>query len=238
MFQIYDLNNWLRIQIESDMTGQVLRNMWVGINTSPLPQLWVADGANGNERRRRLYPDYKKTRKSAGESIYKTFDLFKKLLRHGPATCWFCEVPGYEADDTIAALVDQLKIPQYYLFSTDRDLSQLPGAILTYTPKVPCGEIRLFKTMVGDPSDNLKGIPGFGKGKWAQLTAFDKTAIMLSLETQVALPSPYNKWEKELRLGWELTGFMKPSPIALTSNLSPGDGNHAAGEALLQEWLL
>lgn len=102
----------------------------------------------------------------------------------------FFEVPGFEADDVIGTLAQQivkgkqptLKKIQVVIVTGDRDIMQLVGPrVKVYAPVRGLSEAELFdqekvfqkmgvepgqivdyKGLVGDPSDNYPGIPGVG----------------------------------------------------------------------------
>lgn len=102
--------------------------------------------------------------------------------------------PGYEADDIIGTLAKQASRAGYdvQVFSSDKDLLQLVDQnitvnllkkgmkeVATFNPKSLFDEYQLtheqmidLKALMGDPSDNIPGIPGVG----------EKTAIKLLQE--------------------------------------------------------
>lgn len=91
----------------------------------------------------------------------------------------YLEVENYEADDYIASIVTNKK-NQYIIVSTDSDFLQLVNSYThLYVPRgkksilydeslvyekyhVTPSNYILFKALVGDKSDNIKGIPGIG----------------------------------------------------------------------------
>lgn len=88
------------------------------------------------------------------------------------------EAVGYEADDYIASLCEALVGYNKIIVSTDKDFLQLvtdstlaynPIADIIYTPEkvfekfqVTPTQIIDYKTLVGDASDHIKGVPGIG----------------------------------------------------------------------------
>lgn len=162
MLHLYDANNHFRRLLETDRSGLVFRNALA------LPGIWVWDAPDGNELRRRHYPRYKTNRPPLKEDLRQGLRLMRKLLS-AAGRCQVC-VPGWEADDVIASIA-RIAGGEVTVHSTDRDLRQLaliPGVTVTATPMpgVEDRDIRLYKTLVGDPSDGIRGVPGFGRKAW------------------------------------------------------------------------
>jgi hypothetical protein len=116
-------------------------------------------------------------------------------LQHTPALQ--VEVPRFEADDVIATLVRKFPREKKFIVSNDADLRQLlvvPNTEIEAkepTFAVEPEHIRLFKTFVGDYSDNIPGVPGFGKKTWTEV---DKAALAKALNTYFSKHDP--QWEK------------------------------------------
>lgn len=108
---------------------------------------------------------------------------------------------GYEADDIIFSVVCQYlnKYSEIKIMTADNDMLQLvcdkvsinlykAGNKIPYTnvsmgnvtgmlsnmynAEIPYGAYPLYKATVGDSSDNIKGITGFGNSGWGELLAF------------------------------------------------------------------
>jgi len=135
--------------------------------------------------RAEMYPAYKATRKEPPEELQVQMDYFAKIVR---GMGWpVIAVPGVEADDVIATLVDQARAKDWevVIYSADKDIMQMVGEGVTmidalrqttYTREevikkmgVPPEKIPDFLALVGDTSDNIPGIRGVG----------DKTAAIL-----------------------------------------------------------
>jgi DNA polymerase-1 len=137
--------------------------------------------------RHELFPDYKAGRKEHEPSLMDQIDQAICLLF---ATCDCVSVAGFEADDIIATVVADRGNDKVVIASTDKDLRQLlVDGEVTILRKWNNGEPewftakRLFEeyglvpeqwidwlTLVGDASDNIKGIDGIGeKGATALL---------------------------------------------------------------------
>src|SRR6478609_4216051 len=157
----------------------------------------VFDHKGGRNFRAEMYADYKAHRKEAPEELSVQMEYFPKIVN---GLGWPClAVPGVEADDVIATLVERAKEKgwEVVIYSADKDIMQLIGDHVTmidalhqktYTREevikkmgVPPEQIPDFLALVGDTSDNIPGIKGVG----------DKTAAGLlekygDLETLIA----------------------------------------------------
>jgi len=112
---------------------------------------------------------------------------------------------GFEADDVIGTIVNKVPVDQVLIVTGDRDILQLVNKkIKLYMPGkglsdakvfgknetiekmgVPPEQIVDYKALVGDPSDNYKGVPGIGP----------KTAVKL-LEDYKTLDNIYKNLDK------------------------------------------
>ena len=146
----------------------------------------VFDDKSGKKTfRAEMYADYKAHRKETPEELQVQMEYFPKIVR---GLGWPClAVPGVEADDVIATLVEKAKKKgwEVVIYSADKDIMQLIGDGVTmidalrqttYTRDevikkmgVPPEKIPDFLALVGDTSDNIPGIKGVG----------DKTAATL-----------------------------------------------------------
>jgi len=144
----------------------------------------------GNRYREILSSDYKKDRKAksakqaeempeVGLAIRASQDAVKELL-HSLGVLQ-CSVAGTEADDVLAYLSENL--PGYkIIYTVDGDLTALISPTtsvylkcepqkayikgdLTILPR----HVTLFKSIVGDSSDGIKGISGMGPAAWNTL---------------------------------------------------------------------
>jgi len=173
MIDIYDGNNIMRRQFEKHDWGAPLMSLRQRyeqqLAAAPGTQIWVWDGREHNERRRELYPPYKMNRTPAGEDIWSQVRLWRELLGYTSATQ--IEVHGWEADDVIGTLVR--KMPgRARVHTNDMDYGQIAHLCTLNGVKMKDVEpkwIALYKAMCGDASDNIKGIPGFGPGRWASM---------------------------------------------------------------------
>ena len=128
--------------------------------------------------------DYQAHRPEMDDQLSPQFPLIQKAL-HAMAIPIY-DKAGYEADDligTISAIVHkQLAISEIIIVTGDRDILQLVNdKVVVYLPAnglstgqvmdtkavkekmgVNPSQIVDYKALVGDPSDNYKGVPGIG----------------------------------------------------------------------------
>jgi len=174
---IYDGNNWFRRRIETDMEGKAVSSCFFEVQNSPSFPIVVWDGFNSRKKRKEIYPEYKASRKAAGESIYDSQDMLAKLLEFGKGLS--IRIPEFEADDVIAYLARRYGDAGHEIFieSNDGDLAQLGFPLATSKNHGPPQWIALNKTLVGDSSDNIPGAKGFGKGTWEKLSEQDMQTL-------------------------------------------------------------
>lgn len=135
--------------------------------------------------RNEIYPDYKAHRPPPPEDLRPQFDLIRKATEAFGVPA--LELPGWEADDLLATYA-RLTVEQggtCTIISSDKDLMQLvrPGVTLKDPLKQkPIGEAEVEKkfgvrpeqvvdvqALMGDPTDNVPGVPGIGPKGAAQL---------------------------------------------------------------------
>lgn len=153
------------------------------LEASPKDLILVYESGNSKGPRQAMYHQYKNGSSSTKSPLaYKHFaelrDRFIKVYRDYGAIAVTQE--RIEADDIIARLTQNL--PGYIAVQTvDNDLMALAGnnprggyvdvitAAGTSVNKYgdfPLKDITIYKSMVGDSSDNIKGIKGFGEKAW------------------------------------------------------------------------
>lgn len=179
MTLIYDVNNWIRVKLSTDGDQLTINNFWSEVlykSQQGEIQIFVSDGFNSCKKRKEIYPEYKAKRKPADVSIYDGINFFKNLLRHAPKNVFYIELPEVEADDVIAHIVANAHfygLPKpIEIISTDKDLTQLlvyDGVTTLAKAPVEPELVHLYKTLVGDSSDNIPGVPGFGPSAWHKL---------------------------------------------------------------------
>lgn len=153
-------------------------------NATPIDLVFVREGMNSKFPRIAIYKDYKNKVDSRPAEAYTEFgklreqicDTFRNL-----GSIVICQ-DNVEADDVIAWVAQNLR-EDMVIDTNDNDLSVLQGVnahgykITTYIGGeenvnkyglFPAKYITLYKSMVGDASDKIKGIPGFGAAAWIE----------------------------------------------------------------------
>jgi len=145
------------------------------------------DGPVEKLQRKKLYPDYKVTRKPMPEDLPAQIDRICRIVQAMGIPILFVE--GYEADDVMATAAERLASEQLrvVLISRDKDLDQLVNDnVVLYDPMknqtITAADIETEKgyppskavevqTLMGDSIDNIPGIAGVGPKKAAGLIA-------------------------------------------------------------------
>ena len=247
---IYDSNNWVRVQLEKDFSGLGMRLCWSEATKQDGElKIFVFDGVNGNALRRALYPDYKKTRQLPLDSFFENLTFFKELLRNAPSNVAVAEHYGYEGDDVIWTLCKMFSASPkpITIMSTDKDLTAIPNTVVPMANQDFCQKkyVHLYKTLVGDPSDNIKGVKGFGKGSWDKLTDMEKDDLIRwfssGLSDDLTLSVSPKLWDiirrqdsAETLRNWTITGFFDVPNLELKF----GDGHTEIAEQKLKELLI
>lgn len=255
MIRIYDGNNYYRRLLESNPTGLTAREVLTDTLACTDVQIWVWDGLHGNAKRRELYPDYKANRKPVRTDIYAGFETVREVLRHTSA--FQISIPGYEGDDVISTLAQRYAKSgnQVSVYSTDFDFIQLTGR---YRSQIFCGAklkahisgelVRHYKTWVGDPSDNIRGIPGFGDVTWQRtdkqvIQHVTSDVISGSFTPSESLSTKVNTWlsdpenQKLFRVYWDIIGFYDVPEILIDEHLVVGVPNYEAADTYLKQWM-
>ncbi len=128
--------------------------------------------------RNKLYADYKAHRPPAPEDLVPQFPLVREATRAFGVPC--LELPGYEADDLIAAYACKVRDlgGEAVIVSSDKDLMQLVGdrvSMLDTMKNVRIGRAEVIEkfgvppdkvvdvqALCGDSVDNVPGAPGIG----------------------------------------------------------------------------
>jgi DNA polymerase I-like protein with 3'-5' exonuclease and polymerase domains/5'-3' exonuclease len=175
----YGFQTWLNMYYD-----EVLR-----VVESPINIIAVLDA--GNQYRKGLFPDYKKKRGEVehdpveSEQKDRCMVLVKEFLVSQGVP--LVKLPGQEADDVIAFLVENLK-GEKVVYTKDNDIVALADRAhimvsLIPTPSylykcqdkektiidVPPSCITVFKSLVGDSSDGYGGVSKFGPKAWLSL---------------------------------------------------------------------
>ena len=208
-------------------------------DNAPKRMVVVFDDKTGVKTfRAEMFPAYKATRKEPPEELQVQMDYFSKVVR---GMGWpVITVPGVEADDVIATLVNQARAQDWevVIYSADKDIMQMVGDGVsmidalhqkTYTREevikkmgVPPEKIPDFLALVGDTSDNIPGIRGVG----------DKTAAILldkygSLENlivenpvvpRIQIKQPFGDPEQleRIKISRQLVELRRDVPLPMT----------------------
>lgn len=149
--------------------------------------------------RNKLSEEYQAQRVEVDEGLISQFSKARETLTAFGIK--YFEKPGFEADDVIGTVTSRVEGVESIVVTGDRDLLQLINSkTKLFMPTngvlngklfgdketiekmgVPPTQIVDYKALVGDPSDNYKGVPGIGP----------KTAISL-LEEYKTLNNIYN----------------------------------------------
>ncbi len=154
--------------------------------------------------RNKLYDQYKAHRPPAPEDLVPQFPLVREATRAFGVPC--LELPGYEADDLIAAYACNVRDAggEVVIVSSDKDLMQLVGPKVTMldTMKTPNLWIRAeqvfdkfgvtpdkvvdVQALCGDSVDNVPGAPGIGiKTASALITEYGDLDTLLARATEI-----------------------------------------------------
>ena len=157
---------------------------------NPTKVIVAWDSKSSTSKRRAIYEDYKAGRVKPGEDFYTQIPLLEALIHD---LGWnFVELPDYEADDIIGTLSKQADDAgdwETYIISSDLDMLQIVDSnthmwrILkgfTNIEEINVAEIEQkygikksqfldLKSLKGDSSDNIPGVPGIGEKTAAKL---------------------------------------------------------------------
>ncbi len=185
--------------------------MFEKIITSDTTHALVAFDTKEPTKRHLSYEGYKAGRVKMPEELAMQIPMIYEYIELSGVNLYF--KGGYEADDIIGTLAKQMSQKGYdvEIFSSDRDLLQLVDDKITvnllkkgmkevarFDPKSLFETYELtheqmidLKSLMGDPSDNIPGIPGVG----------EKTAVKLLKEYQTLENILAHKHEIKGKLG-------------------------------------
>ena len=191
--------------------------------------------------RKEKYLEYKAQRPAApSELISQIIEAHNIFPAFGIKTF---EKPGFEADDLIATLAEKFKREndlQIVILTGDRDTLQLVvgdkvvvrtfktgvSETVTYDEKAVVGKYGLeprqlvdYKALIGDPSDNIKGVPGIGP-KTAEeiLRRFDTLEnAYKNLASDQKLEKRLGPFQKEAELSKDLVTLERSVPVDIGS---------------------
>lgn len=245
----------IRAALNFDPFNRTAMDLRLRYNGAKPSEIWIWDGARHNDRRQAVYPAYKAQRAPLGQDVYAQIRLWRELLSHSPASQ--IEVPEWEADDVIATLARRLakQGKTVVIRSNDLDYAQLTtNPLITVngikTMPTTARFIPLYKACVGDPSDNISGIPGFGKGTWEALSgkyeSLEKAVVAGSYSAFEALPLPkrVKNWllpPGNIQLVQNMlliTHFYEVPETEINAGVTPGVANPHKADELLRKYFL
>lgn len=244
MITIIDGNNFFRRLIE--FGGGDARSILNQFLQPRNDTIVVWDGERGSQRRRKVYPQYKTNRGPLDKDISVQFNMLVKVLSHCNVVQVFHN--AYEGDDVVAALARSYASSgnKVHIESTDADFLQIKGEYPTLvttpaTEKVKPELTLLYKIWVGDQSDKISGIPGFGQKKWdeanlADLQRLTDHALKHGEIIDIGLPKAVKPTVELIRALHEIVSFY-PVPIDELSIVA-GRPNYPAADAFLKEYFL
>ena len=249
MIHIYDGNNYYRKVLESDPTGFAPRKILTDFINDPQPlRFWCWDGFGGNARRRAIYPQYKTNRTELDRTFYDGFKTLGEILQWAPVAQ--VKVPNYEADDVIASLArfSASEGNEVAVYSNDMDFAQLsaeyPAKVFCgYREKMPASLVKLYKICVGDSSDKISGIPGFGEKTWDAVDKADLahwvSAILYDKERpNIGLPARVHNVDGDLVKALDRVVSFYDVPLALIQEHTTfGKSDYQSADAYLKRFL-
>lgn len=179
-------------------------NMFIKIQHEIKPDyIAVAFDLKAPTFRHKAFAEYKGTRKPMPEELRPQIPLLKEVLKLMGVTC--IEQEGIEADDIIGTIAKNTSI-MTYIYTGDKDSFQLVDEETTvcftrrgitdideynetnFTEKTGIKPIQIIdlKSLMGDSSDNIPGVPGVG----------EKTALAL-IQKYGSLEGVYENIENE-----------------------------------------
>lgn len=196
----------------------------------------VADWGNSTFRKD-IYPSYKQNRKdkfdvqtqAEKEAFEQFFEEYERTLLALSAKHLVFRYKGVEADDLAAWLVRHRKtynMANIWLISSDRDwdllidddvsrfsyVTRKETTLDTWDHDVPIDQYISYKCLVGDPGDNILGIPGIGPKRAVAL--LEQYGDALSIYDACPIPGKYkyienlNEHKDRIILNYELMDLL------------------------------
>jgi 5'-3' exonuclease len=173
-------------------------------------------------------------------NYHPTRAAFKRFLHFllSPAQV---ELDGVEADDVLATAVDQSRASSIYVVSGDKDLQQLAGGKVFFyclkdksllSERAICArwhvrhpsQVALALAILGDKTDRIPGVPGWGPVKVRQLfesmdagLSFVEAFRVIEAQVPPQLRHVFQAAVDQTYLNRELKGVPKPAPIRAAS---------------------
>ncbi len=195
--------------------------------------------------RNKLYDQYKAHRPPPPEDLVPQFPLVREATKAFGVPC--LELPGYEADDLIAAYACKVRDMggEVLIVSSDKDLMQLVGPQVSMldtmkTPNLKIGVDQVFdkfgvtpdkvvdvQALCGDSVDNVPGAPGIGiKTASALITEYGDLDTLLARAGEIKQDKRRQTlidFADQIRLSRQLVQLGLRHPAALAGR-RPGGG--------------
>lgn len=250
---LYDGLNVIRRALDTDPLGRAPRSLFLRMATTPGIHVWCFEGAGSLNERRKLLPSYKDRPSTMTDGFHAMVDLIREVFTHTPAIQ--VQVRGYEADDAIASIVKRYAgADEILIHTTDKDLNALcefPGVKTTANPIPNCEPkfVTLYKTLVGDRSDRIPGIRGFGDKTW-ELCQHDKlllafhrllegapdTQRFLDAGVPERLANKIVEQADEVKTYWDVVSLRSIPDDVLTKSMKQGTLNFDTADQLLTRY--
>jgi len=218
--------------------------------------LICATDPSGPGERDKLYPEYKANRSAMPEELRPQFPLITRTISAFGIPQ--LEVPGWEADDVIATVVEEAgrRDMDVCIVTNDKDARQLLGPrVRIYHVRKDhyLGEPELladwgirpdqvvdFQSLVGDSVDNVPGVPLIGPKKAGALLAQFQTLEEVLAHADEApgakLRENLKNFADQARLSRELVRLRRDLPVAIDWEAARiGKWNAAALQDLFRE---
>jgi DNA polymerase-1 len=207
---------------------------------------FIFDAGGDETFRHEIFVDYKATREKLDETLQEDFDTAMQRIRQilSAFNIPILELPGFEADDVIGTLADQVTQlgMQAVIVSGDKDFYQLiGGGVALLNPGrggpaaveeelvdetnaaarlgVPPESVTDYLALVGDASDNIPGVRGIGPKSAIQLIErFGSLEEILAHSDEIAQKRPREalaKYAADARLSKDLVTIRRDVPVAL-----------------------
>lgn len=163
----------------------------------PYQVIMVEEGKDSKARRIAIYQPYKANRGDHPPESNVQFNIMKENISNAfrAIGCHTAYQDGVEADDVLAYLAQNLD-GDMLILSNDGDMAALindrvslikDGNLVTENPLGPfhIDQIPVYKAIVGDVSDNLKGAHGFGEKAWLDFLVWGNEQGPAALEGMI-----------------------------------------------------
>lgn len=151
------------LEESKELVDELIKNILINVNLEKCI-LFISEG---KYFRHSIYPQYKEKRKDRPQTLLFLKELKQYLKERYKAYSF----SGVEADDLVSYYKN--KYPKCIICSADKDVfNQIPGTHYNYkkhefvkTTPVEAERFLWLQAIMGDATDNIKGVPGIGPKK-------------------------------------------------------------------------